>query len=45
MKLVILGDRKTLVRDYPPFRTIEKFFSEDNYVNLTDEDIEDVVEI
>ena len=33
-KLVIVGDRSSLVRDYEPFRKIEAFFEESAFVKV-----------
>ena len=33
-KLVIIGDKRTLVRDYEPFKKLLDFFHEDNIVKI-----------
>ena len=33
-KLVIIGDRQTLVRDYDPFRKLLEFFDDDRIVKI-----------
>ena len=34
VKLIIIGDKQTLVRDYGPFRKMESFFQTDDIVKL-----------
>ena len=38
-KLVIIGDKVTLLRDYQPFQKMLSFFTEDNIVTLEQNDI------
>ena len=33
-KLIILGDKQTLVRDYEPFKKLLDFFRDDNIVKF-----------
>jgi len=39
VKLIIVGDRQTLVRDYGPFRKMESFFLSDDIVKLGKSDL------
>ena len=39
VKLVIVGDRQTLLRDYEPFRKMNTFFKEEEIVKLSQTDL------
>jgi len=39
VKLIIVGDRKTLLRDYEPFRKMNSFFKEEEIVGLSLDDM------
>ena len=38
VKLVIIGDKATLTRDYQPFQKLLEFFDKDDIVTLTDDE-------
>ena len=38
VKLVIIGDKATLTRDYQPFQKLLEFFDKDDRVTLTDDE-------
>ena len=37
-KLIIIGDKETLVRDYQPFRRLSLFFQSSSVVKMTEKD-------
>ena len=39
VKLIIVGDRQTLLRDYEPFRKIDTFFNSEELVRLSQSDL------
>ena len=38
-KLVIIGDKASLIRDYEPFAKLSSFFKENDVIKLTNDDI------
>ena len=40
VKLIIIGDKETLVRDYQPFQRLSSFFEPSSLVKLTENDFE-----
>ena len=42
VKLIIIGDRKTLLRDYKPFQKMDTFFKPEEIVKLSQKDLLDI---